>query len=127
MRAAVTTQAGIELADLSLPVPGSGQVLVRTLACGICGSDLHAAADLAHFADLSERVGAPGGLDPSRGAVFGHEFSAEVVEYGPDTARALPVGTIVCSVPIVLGSAGFEPIGYSSTFHGGLAEMMVLP
>jgi threonine dehydrogenase-like Zn-dependent dehydrogenase len=126
MRAAVTTQSGIVLRELDVPVPDAGQVLVRTLACGICGSDLHAAADLAHFVELTERAGAPGGLDPARGAVFGHEFSAEIVEYGPGATRALPLGTTVCSVPILFGAGGVEGIGYSSAVHGGLAEFMLL-
>ncbi|MGA2210674.1 MAG: zinc-binding dehydrogenase [Acidimicrobiales bacterium] len=126
MRAAVTTQSGIEVRELDVPVPAAGQVLVRTLACGICGSDLHAAADLAHFVELTERTGAPGGLDPERGAVFGHEFSAEIVEYGPATSGGLAIGTTVCSVPILFGAAGVEAIGYSSSVHGGLAEYMLL-
>lgn len=126
MRGAVTTQGGIEVVRLEVPVPGSGQMLVRTVACGICGSDLHAAADLAHFVDLSARAGAPGGLDAERGSVFGHEFCAEVLEHGPDTSGTVPVGSLVCSMPIIFGGAGVEAIGYSSTFHGGLAEMMLL-
>src|SRR3954465_842435 len=31
----------LELADIPTPVPGSGEVLVRIAACGICGSDVH--------------------------------------------------------------------------------------
>ncbi len=115
------------MGDVPQPVPGSGQVLVRTLACGICGSDLHAAADLRHFAELTERVGGMGGaLDPDRGIVLGHEFCAEIVGFGPDTAGTLAVGTPVCSVPIVFGPLGPESIGYSNGFPGGLGELMVL-
>jgi len=126
MRAAVTTVGGLEVAELDEPVPGPGQVLVRTVACGICGSDLHAARDLRRFAALTAAVGGPGGLDPERGIVFGHEFCAEIVGFGPDTQRALPEGTRVCSVPIVLGPSGPEGVGYSNRYPGGLAELMVL-
>ena len=35
-----------EVADLT---PGPGQLLVRTLACGICGSDLHALHHMEHM------------------------------------------------------------------------------
>ena len=41
-----------EIADLK---PGAGQVLVRTLACGICGSDLHALHHMEHMIDLTRR------------------------------------------------------------------------
>src|SRR5579864_773295 len=112
-----------ELAD---PRPGHGHVLVRTLACGICGSDLHAELDLERFAALSDRVGGAGGLDPAAGVVFGHEFCAEIVDFGPSTERALSSGAAVCSVPVILSETGPQPIGYSNRFPGGLAELMVL-
>jgi len=126
MRAAVTRVGGIGVEEIEEPIPGPGQVLVRTLACGICGSDLHAAADLRRFAGLVEAVGGPGGLDPERGVVFGHEFCAEVLDHGPGTERTLPAGARVCSVPLVLGPDGPEGIGYSNRYPGGLAERMVL-
>lgn len=126
VRAVVARQGGLEVAQIEAPTPGSGHVLVRPLACGICGSDLHAAQDLAHFAELSGRVGMPNPLDPTRGIVFGHEFCAEIVEHGPDTTGALPVGTRVCSVPTVLAPTGIEAVGYSNTYPGALSELMVL-
>ena len=42
MRAAIFRNGEIVTDTLPEPVPGAGQVLVKTLACGICGSDLHA-------------------------------------------------------------------------------------
>jgi threonine dehydrogenase-like Zn-dependent dehydrogenase len=126
MRAAVTRIGGVHVEEVADPVPGPGQVVVRTLACGICGSDLHAAADLRRFAGLVAEAGGPFGLDPDRGVVFGHEFCAEVIEHGPGTERALPVGTRICSMPIVVGPDGPEGIGYSNRYPGGLAEHMVL-
>ena len=126
MRAAVTRIGGVQVEEVADPVPGPGQVLVRTLACGICGSDLHAAADLRRFAGLVAEAGGPFGMDPGQGVVFGHEFCAEVVEHGPGTERALPAGTRICSMPIVVGPDGPEGIGYSNRYPGGLAEHMVL-
>ncbi len=107
------------------PVPSSGHVVVRSLATGICGSDLHALADFPHFTGLMDSVCVPA-LDPEADCVFGHEFCAEVVEHGPGTAATLPVGTRVCSVPIILGPTGVEQIGYSNAYPGALAEHMVL-
>jgi threonine dehydrogenase-like Zn-dependent dehydrogenase len=125
MRAAVTRGGTLVVGEVPDPVPGPGHVVVRSLAAGICGSDLHALADFAHFSALVSSVGVPS-LDPTADCVFGHEFCAEIVEHGPDTTRTLPVGTRVCSVPIVVGGSGIEQIGYSNTFPGALAEHLVL-
>jgi threonine dehydrogenase-like Zn-dependent dehydrogenase len=111
--------------DVADPVPSSGHVVVRSLAAGICGSDLHALADFAHFTGLMDSVGVPS-LDPTADCVFGHEFCAEIVEHGPDTAGTLPIGSRVCSVPILVGPTGVEQIGYSNHYPGALAEHMVL-
>ncbi len=125
MRAAVTRGGQLVVGDVSDPEPSSGHVVVRSLAAGICGSDLHALADFAHFTGLMGALGVPA-LDPTADCVFGHEFCAEVVEHGPDTAKTLPVGTRVCSVPIVVGPTGVEQIGYSNFYPGALAEHFVL-
>jgi threonine dehydrogenase-like Zn-dependent dehydrogenase len=125
MRAAVTRGGKLVVGEVGDVTPGSGHVVVRSLAAGICGSDLHALADFGHFTGLMGSVGVPA-LDPTRDCVFGHEFCAEVVDHGPDTAKTLPVGTRVCSVPIVMGGGGVEQIGYSNLFPGALAEYMAL-
>jgi threonine dehydrogenase-like Zn-dependent dehydrogenase len=125
MRAAVTRAGQLVVGEVPEPTPSSGHVVVRSLAAGICGSDLHALADFAHFTGLMDSVGVPA-LDAAADCVFGHEFCAEIVDHGPDTARTLPVGTRVCSVPIVVGPTGVEQIGYSNTYPGALAEHMVL-
>lgn len=38
----VTAQAVVEIYEAPMPIPGSGEVLVRMVAVGICGSDIHA-------------------------------------------------------------------------------------
>ena len=126
MRAVLTRPGQMIVSELDDPKPGPGHVLVRPLACGICGSDLHAADDLRHFAELTSRSGGPFSLDPESGIVLGHEFCAEVVDYGPETQREIPAGATVCSVPIIFGPAGPEGIGYSNRFVGGLSELMLL-
>ena len=125
MRAAVTRDGRLDVVDVEDPAPGPGHVLVRPLSTGICGSDLHALAHFTNFAGLLDRVGAPS-LDASADTVFGHEFCAEILQHGPDTAGTLPVGTRVCSVPIIIGEGGVEQIGYSNRYPGALAERMVL-
>ncbi|MCQ9377263.1 zinc-dependent alcohol dehydrogenase [Methyloversatilis sp. XJ19-49] len=46
MRVAQVEQFGrpLVLKDIDIPTPGAGQILVRTEACGVCHTDLHAAA-----------------------------------------------------------------------------------
>lgn len=43
MRAMVLERAGEPLtrAELPIPVPGAGELLLKVLACGICRTDLH--------------------------------------------------------------------------------------
>lgn len=45
MHAAVVEQFGkpLTLREMNIPVPGPGQILVKTDACGVCHTDLHAA------------------------------------------------------------------------------------
>jgi propanol-preferring alcohol dehydrogenase len=45
MHAAVVVEFGkpLMLRDMPIPVPGPGQILVKTEACGVCHTDLHAA------------------------------------------------------------------------------------
>ena len=43
MRAAIFRAGNIVTGSIPDPVPAAGQVLVKTICCGICGSDLHAA------------------------------------------------------------------------------------
>jgi threonine dehydrogenase-like Zn-dependent dehydrogenase len=117
-----------EVADLT---PGPGQVLVRTLACGICGSDLHALHHMEHMIETSRRASGDGGamgggFDPTADTVFGHEFCAEILDHGPGTTGALKAGTRVVSVPATLTATGVELLGYSNALPGGFAERMLL-
>jgi threonine dehydrogenase-like Zn-dependent dehydrogenase len=115
--------------DVPDPVPESGQVLVAVRSCGICGSDLHFAAHGAEVLTLTDQMGggAAGGmsLDLTRDVFMGHEFSAEVLEAGPDT-ETHPPGTLVTSIPVLLSAKGVEPLVYSNSAIGGYAERMLL-
>jgi threonine dehydrogenase-like Zn-dependent dehydrogenase len=133
MRAAVMRDWQLRVDDLPDPVPGPGQVLTRVLACGICGSDLH----LLVHGEESRRVGEelnagrppePGSMvmfDPARDTVMGHEFCCEVVDLGPGVSN-LAVGDIVVSLPVAFDASGLHGIGFSNTYNGGYAELMVL-
>jgi threonine dehydrogenase-like Zn-dependent dehydrogenase len=112
-----------QMADLR---PGAGQVLVKTLVCGICGSDLHALDHYDHMIDLSADMGGVSQMRKGADTVFGHEFSCEVLESGPGTEGRLKAGDMVVSVPIVQTATGFQNVGYSSDLPGGFAEHMLL-
>lgn len=134
MRAAVLHDGEVVVRDdVPEPEPQFGQVLVQVKACGICGSDLHFAKHGKTMLDLqSEMRGMPDlgmgdapGIDFGRDIYMGHEFSAEVLEVGPDTV-APPAGTLVTSIPILLSMTGVQPIVYSNDVKGGYGERMLL-
>ena len=127
MKAAVFRGGDIVVGDIPEPRPGPGQVLVRTLACGICGSDLHAAQHAPRMVEMSKRVSGRIPMDLSRDVVFGHEFCCEVLEYGADTERRLRPGARAVSMPVMpLGPDLRTTVGYSNDYPGGYAERMVL-
>lgn len=108
------------------PEPRSGEVLVKSIGCGICGSDLHAYRHTEEFVATSREAGGAFRLTTMNPVVLGHEFCAEIVEYGPGAQRRLPVGSLVCGIPALPRGAGFEPIGYSEDVPGGFAERFLL-
>ena len=134
MKAAVLNNGEILLReDVPEPVPAQGQVVVQVKACGICGSDLHFAKHGHKMMELGKQMegtpmtgsGVGDELDLKRDVYMGHEFSAEILEAGPDTETFAP-GTIVTSLPVLFGPAGIEPIVYSNKTLGGYGERMLL-
>jgi threonine dehydrogenase-like Zn-dependent dehydrogenase len=129
MRAAVLRDGRMVYRDdVADPVPESGQVLVAIRACGICGTDLHFAAHGETVLEMTQRVARGAGgidVDLQHDIFMGHEFSAEVLEAGPDTDTH-PAGTIVTSIPVLLSAKGVQPIIYSNNTIGGYAERMLL-
>ena len=67
------------MVEQELPEPGPGEVQVRVLAVGICGSDLH------HFCD-----GQIGGTQTVYPLVMGHEPAGRVVKVGPGVSGWAP-------------------------------------
>jgi threonine dehydrogenase-like Zn-dependent dehydrogenase len=120
--------------DVEEPTPGMGQALVQVKACGICGSDLHFAKFGASMMALaSEMSGSMMGesdianaLDLKADIYMGHEFSAEVLDFGPDTQSDIKPGALVTALPVLMGMSGIEPIVYSNTTKGGYGERMLL-
>lgn len=72
MKALVKTQKGvgfIEVREVPEPKPGPGEVKIKVVACGVCGSDIHVRHDSFPY------------WPP---VILGHEFTGTIVELGPD-------------------------------------------
>lgn len=79
----------IELGDAPIPTPGSGEVLVRIRAVGLCGSDLQ------YYSQ-----GRIGDVRFTAGHILGHEVAGVVEVLGPDT-EGPPPGTPVAVDPAI--------------------------
>lgn len=123
MRAAVLRSGTVEARIIDDPVPGPGQLLVRSLACGICASDLHFMDHPEAGADDDSGMST---YDQDVDIVMGHEYCAEVVDHGPGTERRIPVGTRVSSLPVLSTAAGRRIIGQNPQAPGGFGEYLLL-
>ena len=126
MRAAVMRGGALVVDTVPDPEPGPGEFLVRTLACGICGSDLHTLQHTDKVVEAARESGAPFMMDPARDIVMGHEFCAEIVDFGPGTQQTHKSGTRVVSMPLVIGAKGIHGVGYSNEYPGGYGQLMAL-
>ncbi|WP_295075603.1 zinc-dependent alcohol dehydrogenase family protein [Tabrizicola sp.] len=111
----------IELAEVPDPVPGPGEVLVRVLAAGICGTDRHLLK---------------GEFPCAPPVTLGHEFSGEVVAVGDGVA--LPLGTrIACDPNIACGACDqclrgrtnlcIRNVAIGIHRDGGFADLAAIP
>ena len=81
MKALLLSSPGaLAVVDVDTPSPAAGEVLVRVVACGVCGSDVHGF------------TGSTGRRIPP--IVMGHEAAGTVEAVGPGVAD-LPVGSRV--------------------------------
>jgi len=126
MRAAIFHQGKFVVDTIPDPVLAEGQVLVRTRACGICGSDLHAAKFPKQFSELSRRSGNRFGMRDDVPIVFGHEFVGEIVALGPATTGRFAPGTMVTSMPLTIAGTTVLGIGYNPQLPGAFAEYLPL-
>ncbi|MCA8927816.1 MAG: zinc-binding dehydrogenase [Alphaproteobacteria bacterium] len=125
MRAAILQGSAITIDTWPDPEPNPGQLLVSPIATGICGSDLHyrERAIAAEAALPEDRRG-----DLPR-IVPGHEFSARLVEAGPNTETPFRPGDRLVALPFTHSAHAdqrFEVIGLSPVFSGGLATLTVI-
>jgi threonine 3-dehydrogenase len=128
MRALVKTQAGpaLELVDVPEPTPGPGDVKIRVLRAGLCGTDVH----LYDWDDWAASVVRPP-------MITGHEFCGVVTEVGQGVTT-VRVGQLVSGEGhIVCGMcrncrAGrrqlcIHTIGLGVNRDGAFADYVLLP
>ncbi len=72
----MTGPGNIEFAEVKTPVPGAGQVLIKIIKIGICGSDIHVYHGKHPFTKYP--------------VTQGHEVSGEIVSAGPGVAGLKP-------------------------------------
>ena len=126
MHAAILRAGQIVVDEVPEPTPGPGQVLVETIACGICGSDLHCRLHAHDFVAASKASGMTiFDFDPDADVVIGHEFSARVVDRGSGVS-GLATGTAVVAHPALATDRGVRTIGYANEIPGGFAERLVV-
>jgi len=126
MKAAVFYQEKkLRIEDIPIPEPQEGEVLIKVMACGICGTDVHIFN------------GDEGAAATPAGTVLGHEFSGVVEKLGANV-KGLSVGDKVCVDPNKLcdecyyckkGIGHFceSMIGIGTTVNGGFAEYCCVP
>jgi threonine dehydrogenase-like Zn-dependent dehydrogenase len=126
VRAVVLRDGRLTVRETPDPVPGDGELLLKTLSTAICASDVH----FMDHPDLA--IDDPTGrslYDTDRDIVLGHEFVGEVVGHGPGCTDRFPVGTRVTSIPIRLidgGVGGTRIIGQHPGAQGSFGELLVI-
>ena len=122
MRAVIRRDGRLVVDEMAPPTPAPGQLLAKSLVCGICGSDLHLLDHYDHMIDLTQRLVGISQLKKGADTVFGHEFCCEVLEGG----GAFKAGDVVVSMPVLISPTGGDSIGYSSQIPGGFAETILI-
>ncbi|NJP67847.1 zinc-dependent alcohol dehydrogenase [Streptomyces spiramenti] len=89
-RVLVRAHDDITLEEVPAPRPAEGELLIRSVLVGICGSDTHAARGHHPFIELPYRPG--------------HEVVGEVVEVGPGVTGHVPGGRVVVEPGLVCGA-----------------------
>lgn len=126
MRELVLTEIGrLDVRDSPVPEPGAGEALIRVVATGICGSDVHG------------YTGENGRRFP--GQVMGHESSGTIAAIGPDV-DGLSIGVPVTFNPVVVpledahsyvGREQHHPdkyvIGVAKEIPAAFADYVVVP
>lgn len=115
----------LRVIEIEKPTPKADEVLVKVMACGVCGTDVHIFC------------GDEGCFPTPSGTVLGHEF-AGIVESVGENVKAIKAGDRVCVDPNKLcnecyycrsGIGHFceDMIGIGTGVNGGFAQYCAVP
>ena len=128
MRAVVKASAGpgAEIREVPVPTVGSGEVLLRVLRAGVCGTDLHI-----HQWDRWSQAR----MKPP--VTLGHEFVGEIVELGASVTGLAVGDRVSCESHVVDGTCAACRSGNAHVcentkilgvdINGGFAEYVAVP
>jgi len=128
MRAVVKAKAGpgAEIREVPVPSAGVGEVLLRVLRAGVCGTDLHI-----HQWDRWSQAR----MNPP--VTLGHEFVGEVVEIGTGVTGLAMGDRVACESHVVCGTCAACRSGHAHLcvntrilgvdIDGGFAEYVAVP
>lgn len=112
--------------EFELPAPLDHQVVLDTIACGICGSDLHCLQHGEQFVATSRE----GGMDVfvfdlDRDLVMGHEMTARVTQPAADGSGPAE-GDVVAVMPgLRMPDGRVLGVGFSNDYPGAYAERFI--
>ncbi len=114
-----------EVREREIPRPGSGEVVIKNMACGVCGTDVHI------------YYGEPGSADVTPPVVLGHEYSGEIVEVGEGVDGLKPGDHVTVDPNIYCGRCEYCRDGKKQlcesmqavgvTRDGGFAQYSLVP
>ncbi|WP_347352794.1 alcohol dehydrogenase catalytic domain-containing protein [Intrasporangium sp.] len=127
MDAVALRDGTLRLKQVPRPDPGPGQLALRPVTVGVCGSDLSAWQHTEQFLQASRDAGMTTYLfDPDRDLVLGHEFVGLVEQVGPGV-DGYAVGDMVVGLPYAVDADGqTRTVGYSTAYPGALSETVVV-
>jgi threonine dehydrogenase-like Zn-dependent dehydrogenase len=119
------SENNLKVMEIEKPVPKSDEVLIKVMACGICGTDVHIFC------------GDEGCFPTPSGTVLGHEFSG-IVEAVGENVKEIQIGDRVCVDPNKLcnecyycknGLGHFceAMTGIGTGVNGGFAQYCAVP
>lgn len=126
MRSATVENSALKILDVPVPRPRENELLVKSLVCGVCGSDLHCLQHSRELAESSRQIVGQPLVNPDRPILLGHEFCGEVLEVNQKDSP-FKEGDRVVSLPFLMRQEGMAFIGSGdSSMPGGFSEQLLV-